>query len=350
MLLRFTPEDEKVQAVDMKLADLNGYLRESIRNTRDNLAVKSRELDRAIAQAQGAFVGLPTREKNLTILQRDFQLNEKLYTFLREKETEAEIAKSSPTSYHRIIAEGLVPVEPASPHRTFVLILSGFLGLLVGTALVYLLSIVRSTPGDADGVQREARTPLAAIIPHLGRGLAGRLAFFTQLATRLALKGMLVPGTKLVVNAFTDKEGQSFFFEHLRQALATKGLKLRAITLRDAKSPNPEAHPDEVLLVQNLPLSQDSHALAVMSGAAANLFVIDGRATPTSRLPELDLLIQEFQLPNVQLCLNRAGYAPGPLQVLGLRLRRFFSARRAPSGAPAPLAAPLGGLDLDLQA
>ncbi|RYY11140.1 MAG: hypothetical protein EOO36_19435, partial [Cytophagaceae bacterium] len=344
LLLRFTPEDEKVQAVDMKLADLNGYLLESIRNTRENLTVKSRELDRAIAQAQGAFVGLPTREKNLTILQRDFQLNEKLYTFLREKETEAAIAKSSPTSYHRIIAEGLVPVEPASPHRAFVLILSGFLGLLVGTALVYLLSIVRSTPGDADGVQRETRTPLAAIIPHLGRGLAGRLAFFTQLATRLALKGMLVPGTKLVVNAFTDKEGQSFFFEHLRQALATKGLKLRAITLRDAQSPNPEAHPDEVLLVQNLPLDQDSHALAVMGGAAANLFVLDGRTTPTSRLAELDLLIQEFQLPNVQLCLNRAGYAPGPLQVLGLRLRRLFSARRAPSAAPVPL----GGLDLDL--
>jgi uncharacterized protein involved in exopolysaccharide biosynthesis len=349
LLLRFTPEDEKVKTVDMKLADLNGYLLESIRNTRENLTIKSRELDRAIAQAQGAFVGLPTREKNLSILQRDFQLNEKLYTFLREKETEAEIAKSSPTSYHRIIAAGQVPVEPTSPHRTFVLVLSGFLGMLVGTLLVYLLSIVRSTPGDADGVQKETRTPLAAIIPHLGRGLAGRLAFFTQLATRLALKGMLVPGTKLVVSAFTDKEGQAFFFEHLRQALAAKGLKLRALTLADAESPNPAAQPDEILLVQNLPLSQDSHALAVMSEATVNLFVVDGRATPTSRLPELDLLIQEFALPNVQLCLNRDGYAPGPLRVLAMRLGRLFSTRRAPRPAAEPLAMPLGSLNIDLQ-
>jgi uncharacterized protein involved in exopolysaccharide biosynthesis len=346
LLLRFTPEDEKVKTIDLKLADLNGYLLESIRNTRNNLTIKRRELDRAIAQAQGAFVGLPTREKNLTILQRDFQLNEKLYTFLREKETEAEIAKSSPTSYHRVIAAGLVPVEPTSPHRTFVLVLSGFLGMLVGTLLVYLLSIIRSTPGDADGVQRETRTPLAAIIPHLGRGLAGRLAFFTQLATRLALKGMLAPGTKLVVSAFTDKEGQAFFFEHLRQALAAKGLKLRALTLRDAQSPNPDAHPDEILLVQNLPLDQDSHALAVMSGAAVNLVVIDGRTTPTSRLPELDLLTSEFNLPNVQLCLNRAGYAPGPLRIIGLRLRRLFTARPATIPVPEPLAVPLAGLDL----
>jgi uncharacterized protein involved in exopolysaccharide biosynthesis len=349
LLLRFTPEDEKVKTVDMKLADLNGYLLESIRNTRTNLMVKSRELDRAIVQAQGAFVGLPTREKNLTILQRDFQLNEKLYTFLREKETEAEIAKASPTSYHRIIGAGLVPVEPTSPHRSFVLVLSGFLGMLMGTLLVYLLSIVRSTPGDADGVQRETRTPLAAIIPYLGRGLSGRLAFFTQLATRLALKGMLVPGTKLVVSAFTEQDGQSFFFEHLRQALAAKGLKLRALALRDAESPNPEAQPDEILLVQNLLLSQDSHALAVMSGATVNLVVIDGYTTPSSRLPELDLLISEFALPNVQLCLNRDGYAPGPLRVLAMRLGRLFSARRASRPSAEPLAMPLGGLDLDLQ-
>jgi uncharacterized protein involved in exopolysaccharide biosynthesis len=347
LLLRFTPEDEKVKTVDLKLADLNNYLLESIRNTRNTLTIKHRQIDRSIRQAQGAFVGLPTREKNLTILQRDFQLNEKLYTFLREKETEAEIAKASPTSYHRIIAEGLVPTEPAAPHRSFVLLLAGFLGLLTGTLLVYLLSALRSTPGDSHGVQRETRTPLVALIPYLSRGLDNRLAFFTQLATRLALKGMLNPGTKLVVSAFSAKEGQAFFFEHLRLALLAKGLKLRALTLRDAQSPNPEAHPDEILLVQNILLSQDSHALAVMSGAAVNLFVIDARTTPTSRLPELDLLISEFRLPNVQLCLNRNGYAPGPLRVLGQRLRRLFAGGRyATTPADAPLTSPLAGLDL----
>ncbi|TDN38842.1 hypothetical protein E4631_21330 [Hymenobacter sp. UV11] len=346
LLLRFTPEDDKVKSVDMKLADLNGYLLESIRNTRNNLIVKSHELDRAIGQAEGVFVGLPTREKNLSILQRDFQLNEKLYTFLREKETEAEIAKASPTSYHRIIAQGVVPVEPATPRRTFVLILSGFLGALAGVALVYLLSVVRSTPGDAHDVQKETRTPLAAIIPHLEGGLSGQLAFFTQLATKLALKGMLNPGTKLVVSAFTEREGQRFFFENLRAALVAQGLKLRALSIQDAQSPNPAAQPDEILLVQNLPLDQDSLALAVMRGAAVNLFVIDGLRTPTPRLAELELLTQEFNLPDVQLCLNHAGYSPGPLRLLAQRLRRRFAGSRAAQPVATPLAMPLAGLDL----
>ena len=347
LLLRFMPEDAQVKTVDLKLADLNSYLLESIRNTRTNLTIRARDIDRSIRQSQGVFVGLPTREKDLAILERDFQMNEKLYTFLREKETEAEIAKATPTSYHRIIANGLVPSEPTAPNRGFVLLLSGFLGLLGGTLLAFLISGMSPTPGDAHGVQKETATPLAAHIPHLGEDLEGQLAFFKQLATRLALKGLLKPGTKLVINAFTNKEGQAFFFDLLRQALAAQGTKLRALVLRDPQSPNPDAQPDELLLVQNLPLTQDSYALAVMSGATANLVVIDSRTTPTARLAELDLLVVEYQLPNVQLCLNRDGYHPGILRMVARRLRRFT--RRAPRPVVADAAAlhlP-AGLDLE---
>ncbi len=350
LLLRFTPEDDRVKTVDLKLADLNGYLLESVRNTRNTLTIKYHEIDRAIHQAEGAFAGLPSREKNLAILQRDFQLNEKLYTFLREKETEAEIAKATPTSYHRIIANGQVPTEPIAPHRAFVLIISGFLGLVLGTLLVYLWSAVRSTPGDAPAVQRATSIPLAATIPHLGAEPTDRLAYFKQLAVKLTLKGLLSPGSKVVVSAFGEREGQSFFFDHLRQVLAAQGLKLRTITLQHADSPNPAALPDEVLLVKNLRLAHDSHALVVMRGASTNLVVIDGRATPTSRLPELEQLIGEFALPNVQLCLNRAGYAPTLTQVVAALLRRIWASSGPLARVPKQAAHLPPALSLDLQA
>ena len=347
LLLRFTPEDAQVKTVDLKLADLNSYLLESIRNTRTNLTIRARDIDRSIRQSQGVFVGLPTREKDLAILERDFQMNEKLYTFLREKETEAEIAKATPTSYHRIIANGLVPTEPTAPNRGFVLLISGFLGLLGGTLLAFLVSGMSPTPGDAYDVQKETATPLAAQIPHLGEDLEGQLAFFKQLATRLALKGLLKPGTKLVINAFTNKEGQAFFFDLLRQALAAQGTKLRALVLRDPQSPNPDAQPDELLLVQNLPLTQDSYALAVMSSATANLVVIDSRTTPTARLAELDLLVADYQLPNVQLCLNRDGYHPGILRIVARRLRRLIRSAPRPVVADAAALHLPAGLDLE---
>lgn len=338
LLLRFRPGDEKVVAIDGKLTDLNNYLLESIKNTRNALTIKYNELGRAIGQAEHGFVGLPTREKNLAILERDFQLNEKLYILLREKKTEAEIAKAAPTSSHRIISWGDAAHDPIAPNHALVLSVAGFLGLLGGTLLVYLVSAVRGTPGDARAVQKETDLPLAASLPNLATP-GQQLAFFRQLAIRLELKGLLNMGSKVVVSSFTGAEGQTFFFEHLRGALAAQAKKVRAIRIESAESLNPDALATELLLVHNLPLAADSLSLAVMAGAAVNLVLVDSRTTPLHRLRELEQLVAEYQLPNVHLCLNREGYRPGLLARLWKRRARQASwdvaTDNAHAGAPA---------------
>ncbi|WBO85414.1 GumC family protein [Hymenobacter yonginensis] len=338
LLLRFKPEDEKVVAIDQKMADLNSYLLESIKNTRNALTIRYREIDQTIRQSEQVFVGLPTREKNMAILERNFQLNEKLYTMLHEKKTEAEIAKATPTSSHRIISEGVPANDPVSPNRTLIVLVSGFLGMVVGIGLVYLLAAIRATPTNTMHVQRESRIPLAASIPFLPAA-AQRAAYFRQLTTRLELKGLLSLGQKLVVTSFTEEEGQRFVFENLSAALQSQGKKVRGLRIADPQSPDPAAMPTELLLVHNLPLDDDSHSLAVMAGADVNLVLIDSCATPLHRLHELELLVDEYKLPNVYFCLNREGYEPGLWHLLRKRQVRQASWKFAdaprPAGAPA---------------
>ncbi|SNR79630.1 GumC family protein [Hymenobacter mucosus] len=337
MLLRFKPEDEKVVAIDQKLADLNGYLLESIKNTRNALTIKYGEIDQAIRQAEKGFVGLPTREKNLAILERNFQLNEKLYTLLHEKKTEAEIAKAAPTSSHRIISEGAVPDKPIAPNHELVLAVSGFLGMLVGTVLVYLFSLLHATPNDTHQVQKETIIPIAASVPYLATA-GQRVAYFRQLATRLELKGLLPMGSKLVVSAFTDLEGHSFFFENLAAALDAQGKKTRCIYINDHNTLNPDTLSSELMLVHNLALAEDSHSLAVMAGADVNLVLLDSRTTPLHRIKELELLVAEYKLPNVHFCLNREGYQPSPLRSFWKRSARQTTwqlASEAHAGTPA---------------
>lgn len=338
LLLRFRPQDEKVVAIDEKLVDLNNYLLESIKNTRTALTIKYNELGRTIGQAEHGFVGLPTREKNLAILERDFQLNEKLYILLHEKKTEAEIAKAAPTSSHRIISQGNAAGDPVAPNRSLVLSVAGFLGMLGGTLLVYLFSGLRGTPGDTFAVQKESSLPLAASLPNL-ETIGQQMAFFRQLAIRLELKGLLTTGSKVVVSSFTGAEGQTFFFDNLRGALVAQAKKVRAIHIESAESSNPEALPTELLLVHNVPLAADSLSLAMMAGAAVNLVLIDSRTTPLHRLRELEQLVAEYQLPNVHLCLNREGYRPGLLARLWKRPARHnawdAAAEDTYAGAPA---------------
>ncbi|RSK43097.1 Wzz/FepE/Etk N-terminal domain-containing protein [Hymenobacter rigui] len=339
LLVRFTPEDEKVQALDQKLSDLNDHLLESVRNTRNTLVVKRQQLDVAIGQAEQVFTGLPDREKDLAVLERNRQLNEKLYTFLHEKETEARIAQATPSSSHRIIATGMVPQEPIAPNPVLIYTVAGLLGLIAGVVLVYVLDTARATPQDTLRLQRNTRLPVAAALPLLPEPQM-QLAYFRQLVTRLELKGLLRDGAKVVVTDFTGSEGQAFFFRHLSAALAEQGRRFRSITLQDRNSLNPDALPNEVVLVRNLPLDADSHSLAVMAGADVNLVVVDSHRTPLTRLAELEQLMEEYNLPNVQCCLNREGYRPGFLACLWPRLAVAAPAsRRADVRAGAPATA-----------
>ncbi len=339
LLLRFTPEDEKVQSLDQKLADLNAHLLESVRNTRNTLAVKRQQLDLAIGQAEQVFTGLPDRERDLAVLERNRQLNEKLYTFLHEKETEARIAQATPSSSHRIIATGLVAREPIAPNPALVFTVAGMLGLLAGIVLVYTLDTARATPQDTLRLQKNTRLPIAAVLPLLPEPQM-QLAYFRQLVTRLELKGLLSAGSKVVVSDFSGSEGQAFFFRHLSAALTEQGRRFRSVTLDDRASLNPDALINEVVLVRNLPLDADSHSLAVMAGADVNLVIVDSLRTPLTRLTELEQLMEEYNLPNVQCCLNREGYRPGFLACLWPRLAVAAPAtRRAEVRAGAPVTA-----------
>lgn len=324
LLLRFTPEDEKVQVIDGKLHDLTAYLLEGVRNTRNNLRVKYGEVDKEIRRSENVFVGLPTREKDLTILERDFQLNQKLYNFLHEKQTEAEIARSANITFHRVISPGEVPQRPVSPNRALITVVSGFLGLFTGLLLVLLYASLHARPTDVYAIQKVSATPVAATIPRL-KASAEYASAFRQFAVRLDLKGVLKPGTCLVWSAFTEREGLAFCFQHLAEALRRQGRRVRVVRIEDWVAQSPIAEADELVLVQNLALATDSHALAVMAAADVNLVLLDAVITPMARISELDLLVQEYGLPGVHFCLNRENYSPGLLRPLGKQIQRLIS-------------------------
>ena len=88
------PENEKVQVVDQKLKDMDDYLLEGIKNSKADLQIKYDELDLAIKNAESAFASMPSKQKNMVILDRNFGLNEDIYKFLHEKKNRRRNNKS----------------------------------------------------------------------------------------------------------------------------------------------------------------------------------------------------------------------------------------------------------------
>ncbi|MBK6446512.1 MAG: polysaccharide biosynthesis tyrosine autokinase [Bacteroidetes bacterium] len=245
LLTRFTPDHEKVRLIDGKIEDVITYSREAIRNAKNAIKAKRAQMDAAVELADHEFDNLPTKEKNMIVLERNFQLNQKVYQFLLEKRTEASIAEAATISFHRIIQYASVPTTPVYPKRGFLLILAGFTGLLSGILFVYLRRYARGKIEDKEMIEKMTTSPVAGVIREMnGAAIEAGNNPFSDLATNLILHG-LIGGKKIItVTSSVAGEGKSFVAKNLALALARSGWK---VVLADLNLHNATIHAESNL-------------------------------------------------------------------------------------------------------
>jgi LPS O-antigen subunit length determinant protein (WzzB/FepE family) len=335
LLMKYTPEHEKLKVLDAKIDDIKKYLIESIKNTENHLRVKYNNLQNTIADEEKKFIGLPTKEKTMTIMERDFGLNEQIYRFLHEKRTEAEIAKAAKISFHRVISEAEIPKKPVSPNATIIIVFSGFLGFLGGTAFVYFVSFIKGRVSNQETIYKNSATPIAALIPHASKKNKMTVAF-NKWAIELDLKGLLSNGTVISFSSFAKAEGKSFISNELVKAIRLRDKKVLVVDVDGAMQVNTltnyinlEKVPEkwqslsvwhtmvnswkenyDVIIIKNTPINDYPIVMQVMSSAVLNLIVLDSRKTKKVAIQNADLLKEDLSLYNMQFVLNRNGYTP----------------------------------------
>ncbi len=336
LLTRLTPENEQVIALDHNIKDLADYLREEVSNTEKDLRTKKRELSADISEAEASFNGLPGKERNMNILERNFGLNEQIVRFLQQKQTEAEIARAATTSFHRIISSGELPRKPVSPNRKLLIVFGGFLGLVFGLLSVYGLQAIQARITDTNTIYRNSDTRVAACIPILKTGVERR-KFFRRWILEMELKELLPQGGQIVVTSMNAGEGKAFVATHIAEAAASVGKRVLLVSMdnRDlpvikgcsllyaddlpgrwglpsqwkAISGKWKAYYD-LIVIQNSAIRQEPGALIAMSEASMNLMVLDGYCTRQKDLVEADALKESAAIQGMEFVLNREGYAP----------------------------------------
>lgn len=336
LLLKYTPQNEKVTVVDGKIEDLTSYLQESINNTRINLQIKYNDLQNTIQQAETVFNGLPAKERNMQVLERNFQMNEQIYRFLHEKKTEAEIARAATISFHRIISRGEAPSMPVSPNSTLIKVFSVFLGLLAGIFLIYVLHIAKARVSTAVNIYKNSNTPVATEVPML-RKPAAQHRFFDKWALQMELKQWLQPGSVICISSFSNAEGKQFTANALAQALARQGKNVLLVYAGHSIQQPPAQGIEtqylgnggpwrqltawkqtlqqwcsqyDVVIIKNAAIDHEPMSEMFMHTATLNLLLLDSRKTKLARIADADLMKNELQLPAMHFVLNRAGYTP----------------------------------------
>jgi tyrosine-protein kinase Etk/Wzc len=107
------------------------------RTNQTELKAKNRELESIIDSYTEKLEGLPDKSRGLANLQRDVQVNEKIYTMLREKYEEIKIQEAGQVSIINIVDLAEVPGRPVLPKTTRNIILACLFGLILGVGLAF---------------------------------------------------------------------------------------------------------------------------------------------------------------------------------------------------------------------
>jgi len=289
---------------------------------------------------------VPAHRRQLTMLQRNFNLKQQVYNFLVEKKAEASIAKAANITFHRIIEPAQANRLPVAPRGMLVLIVSGFLGLLGGLALVYLRHHNRGYIHERDQLEQACGQPCAGVVPRITGGMAGQHATEAALAlaTTLSLQQLVTKGQVVAVGSSLQGEGKAFAVRLLANGFSGMGWRV-AIADMNWRQPGlgqgsngPWVQPVGItqVLTEGLPWQQAVHTLPggidlLPAGAAIQ------SPAYLLQLPQATQLLQQlrqqyhlvlvsspatlavpdalqcFALADVVLYLVRAGYTPGRL-------------------------------------
>ncbi len=348
LLLTYTKNDEKVVVIDEKITDLINYLIESIKNTRINLEVKYKQITEDIDLAESVFTTVPAKEKNLTIMNRDFDLLQSSYNFLNEKKIEAEIAQAAKISFHRVLTPAVISEKPISPNRPIIIILCALLGMIGSIFLIYLVHFIKAKVNDGQTIEQNSNIPLAISTPFMR---SNSESVFRKNVIQLEIKKILATSSVLTISAFDSKQGRGYNVINIIKTLSKQN---RRVILIDAKGDlaflrtNVAESEDlwassienvfyadfysnkfqnysqeevklfvqsfkdkcDLVIVNNEFLIEQAKSVLLLSLSDSNLFVVDSRTTPLAGIKKLQLLKEEFNITNLNFLLNKSGYNP----------------------------------------
>ncbi|MEI7508156.1 MAG: Wzz/FepE/Etk N-terminal domain-containing protein [Flavobacterium sp.] len=336
LLLIYTSENEKVKVVDKKIKDLTDYQIESIKNTEKNLQVKYNDLSNDIQKAEKVFIGLPEKEKMMNILNREFNMYEKNYNFLNEKRIEAEIARSAKIAFHKIISPGEASKTPVSPIKIIIIIVAAFLGFMGSIIIIYIVHLSKAKVNDSFTIEKNSTIPIAIATPFI-KGTQKIKDTFLKEAIKMELKGMIEKGNIIVLSSYDNSKDHLFHSKNLIEAFVKQGRKVLVLDVTgDLKSiVNPKDYVNytndkflsytktvfeneifekmkayDICVINNQSVKDEKLALLFMSLASHNLMVVDSRKTAEKTIIKIELLKDEYKLPNFWFVLNKDEYNP----------------------------------------
>jgi tyrosine-protein kinase Etk/Wzc len=153
--------------INIRIENIRKTILETAKNTLNTLNISLNEINYRMSKASGQISQMPKTELQMRGIERKFDLNDAIYTFLMQKRSEAQIAKASSMPDYEII-DNAVPAmaKQVSPKRNLNYIIALLLGLLLPTTAILMKDFLNNKIADSDELENITQYPIMGNVFH----------------------------------------------------------------------------------------------------------------------------------------------------------------------------------------
>ncbi len=281
-----------MQQLEARIRNAKNNIYENASNLVKSSKMSLREIDRRITELMISINSLPETERELFGIQRKFQLNDNLYTFLLERQAESQIAMASNAPDNEIIDHALMGNNghPIKPKNMINYMIGLMLGLILPAAVIALREYFNMKVDSPEVVKRITNKPIIGYIPSTGesddmtmfdypdspwaeafRIVRTKMQFITKDATNPAI----------MITSSIPGEGKSFIAINLASAYALTGKKTLLIGF-DLRRPQiaQRFHLEKNIGVTNFLIGEATLEQIIQKSSNKNLDIITSGVIP----------------------------------------------------------------------
>jgi len=240
---------EPLRILEANISNARSAISENVNNGLLTIGKSLEDADKRLKEIEQEIRKLPSTERQMINIQRKFDINNTVYTFLLEKRAEAGIAKASNVPDNRIIDYAgyfnSARIKPKERQNMMMAIIFGLLFPVIG---ILLIDYLNNKIIDKKDVEKGTKAPVIGFISHNtlkteipvaekpGSALSES---FRSVRTNLKYFLKDITNPVIAVSSTITAEGKTFISANLAAIIATLGKKVLLVVLDLRK---PRAH------------------------------------------------------------------------------------------------------------
>ena len=237
---------EPLKIIEANIISTRISISENINNGLLAIENSIADADRRLSEIDKEIRKLPSTERQMINIQRKFDVNNTVYTFLLEKRAEAGIAKASTVSDNRIIDRaGSYSISQIKPKERQNMMLAIILGLLFPVMGIILIDYFNNKIIDKKDIERGTQAPVIGFVSHntlktempVAEKPGSTLSeSFRSVRTNLKYVLKDISNPVIAVSSTITEEGKTFVSANLAAIIASLGKKVLLVGL-DLRKP-----------------------------------------------------------------------------------------------------------------